>query len=301
MKKSLILFCSFALALMVAGCNDSKTPGNDDAGSKAPATVAKKGVANKEMRNLGGTKTVSLANGATVTWIQDNLEEKRMPRKLFSDASDSLINSLNMSAGIPASVSVFLVRVGGEYILFDAGFGAFGGNLLNRLAALAISPDDIRLIYLTHLHMDHVAGLITKDKAGNINKAFKNAALYVNKKEYDAWMTSIPQNEMQKNIMTLYKDNLHLFEFGDELPNGVTTIDAVGHTPGHTAFQMANLLVIGDLMHGYALQKDHPEISSNYDMDKEKAAESRKRILQYARDNDLLMAGMHLPPPGFAE
>ena len=78
-------------------------------------------------------------------------------------------------------------------------------------------------------------------------------------------------------------------------------MDAVGHTPGHTAFQLASLMIVGDLMHGYALQKDHPEISSNYDMDKEKAAESRKRILQYARDNKLLMAGMHLPPPGFAE
>ena len=50
-----------------------------------------------------------------------------------------------------------------------------------------------------------------------------------------------------------------------------------------------------------ALQKDHPEINSNYDMDKPKSTESRKRVMQYARDNKLLMAGMHLPPPGFAE
>ena len=78
-------------------------------------------------------------------------------------------------------------------------------------------------------------------------------------------------------------------------------LDAVGHTPGHTAFQVSNLLVIGDLMHGYALQKDHPEINSNYDMDKEKSIESRKRLMQYSRDNKLTMAGMHLPPPGFAE
>lgn len=76
---------------------------------------------------------------------------------------------------------------------------------------------------------------------------------------------------------------------------------AIGHTPGHTAFQLGNLIIVGDLMHGYALQKDHPEINSNYDMDKPKSAESRKRIMQYASDNKLLMAGMHLPPPGFAE
>ncbi len=94
---------------------------------------------------------------------------------------------------------------------------------------------------------------------------------------------------------------LSLAVFGESLPHGILTIDAVGHAPGHTAFQFGNLLIIGDLMHGYALQKDHPEINSNYDMDKEKSVESRKRIMRYARENELLMAGMHLPPPGFAE
>ncbi len=106
---------------------------------------------------------------------------------------------------------------------------------------------------------------------------------------------------MKKHIIPLVAATLSLAVFGDSLPHGILTIDAVGHTPGHTAFQFGNLLIIGDLMHGYALQKDHPEINSNYDMDKEKSVESRKRIMRYARENELLMAGMHLPPPGFAE
>jgi glyoxylase-like metal-dependent hydrolase (beta-lactamase superfamily II) len=142
---------------------------------------------------------------------------------------------------------------------------------------------------------------VAKDDAGNDTKVFKNAAVYAGKVEYDAWMNDIPKNDLQKNIMALYKDSLHLFAFGDTLPHGVRAMDAVGHTPGHTAFQFANLIIVGDLMHGYALQKDHPEINSNYDMDKPKSAESRKRIMQYASDNKLLMAGMHLPAPGFAK
>ena len=149
--------------------------------------------------------------------------------------------------------------------------------------------------------MDHIAGLVEKDAAGIDTKAFKNASIYAGKVEYDAWMEHIPKNDLQKMVMELYRDSLHLFAFGDSLPHGVLAIDAIGHTPGHTAFQVSNLLIIGDLMHGYALQKDHPEINSNYDMDKEKSIESRKRIMQYAKDNKLLMAGMHLPPPGFAE
>ncbi len=296
MKRSLSSLFAVALALTVVGCSDTKTSAKD-----ASVGDAKASTADEKPAAVAGTKTVSLANGAKVTWIQDNEGEKLMPRDLFSDASDSLYASLNMPAGIPASVSTFLVQVDGTYILFDAGLGAFGGQLMNRLAALGVNPDSIGLVYLTHFHMDHIAGLVSKDSAGADVKVFRNAAVYAGKVEYDAWMNDIPKNDMQKNVMALYKDSLHLFAFGDTLPHGVHAMDAVGHTPGHTAFQLANLLIVGDLMHGYALQKDHPEINSNYDMDKEKSIESRKRIMQYARDNKLTMAGMHLPPPGFAE
>ena len=301
MKKALSSLFAVALALTVVGCSDTKTA-KEAAETSATLEMAKAGEsAAKTVSTVAGTKAVSLANGAKVTWIQDNEGEKLMPRDLFSDASDSLFASLNMPAGIPASVSTFLVQVDGVYILFDAGLGAFGGQLMSRLAALGVNPDSIGLVYLTHFHMDHIAGLVAKDSVGTDTKVFKNAAVYAGQVEYDAWMNDIPKNDMQKNVMALYKDSLHLFAFGDTLPHGVHAMDAVGHTPGHTAFQLANLLIVGDLMHGYALQKDHPEINSNYDMDKAKSAESRKRLMQYARENKLLMAGMHLPPPGFAK
>ena len=296
MKKFVIPIAAMATFVMF-GCSDTKTPVTEKADSEK--TVSAKTTAGPQ--SIESTKTVTLANGTTVTWIQDNQGDKLNPRSLFSDASDSLFASVNLPEGIPASVSTFLAKVDGDYILFDAGLGAFGGQLLNRLAALGVPPDSIGLIYLTHFHTDHIAGLVAKDSAGNDVKVFKNAAVYAGKVEYDAWMNDIPKNELQKAVMGIYKDSLHLFAFGDSLPHGVMALDAVGHTPGHTAFQFSNLLVIGDLMHGYALQKDHPEINSNYDMDKEKSIESRKRIMQYARDNKLLMAGMHLPPPGFAE
>ena len=263
----------------------------------APAETA----APADAQEVAGTKTVKLSNGASVTWIQDNESEKLNPISLFGDVSDSLVESLNMPEGIPASVSTFLLQVDGKNILFDAGLGAFGGKMLSRLAALGINADNIDIVYLTHFHVDHIAGLVEKDAAGIDTKTFKNASIYAGKVEYDAWMEHIPKNDLQKMVMELYRDSLHLFAFGDSLPHGVLAIDAIGHTPGHTAFQVSNLLIIGDLMHGYALQKDHPEINSNYDMDKEKSIESRKRIMQYAKDNKLLMAGMHLPPPGFAE
>ena len=92
---------------------------------------------------------------------------------------------------------------------------------------------------------------------------------------------------------------MHLFEFGETLPGNVVAMNAEGHTPGHTVFQANKLLVIADLIHGAALQLEHPEICATYDMDKEKAVKSRKYFLQYAKDNGLTMAGMHLPAPAF--
>ena len=307
MNKIFGTLCATALMLSfsVTGCSDTKKAANENKAEEpaAQAAPAETATPAETVTQVEGTKTITLANGASVTWIQDNDGEKLMPRTLFSDASDSLYNSLNMPDGIPASVSTFLVKVDGKYILFDAGLGSFVGQLMNRLAALGVNADSISAVYLTHFHLDHIGGLLEMDGLPNISKAFKNAAIYASKVEYDYWMKEFQTEKPKQSaiVMSVYKDSLHLFAFGDTLPHGVLAMDAVGHTPGHTAFQLANLLIVGDLMHGYALQKDHPEINSNYDMDKPKAAESRKRIMQYARDNKLLMAGMHLPPPGFAE
>ena len=303
MKKHFLPLIAIVASFAVFGCSDTKTPATEKTAEPAkPATEPAENAAPAEAANVVQVaKTIKLANGASVTWIQDNQGEKLNPRSLFSDASDSLFASLNLPDGIPASVSTFLLQIDGKNILFDAGLGAFGGQTLDRLAALDVTPDKIDLIYLTHFHVDHIAGMVTKDSAGKDVKVFNNATVYAGKVEYDAWMNDIPKNDLQKAVMGIYKDKLHLFAFGDSLPHGVLALDAVGHTPGHTAFQVSNLLVIGDLMHGYALQKDHPEINSNYDMDKEKSIESRKRLMQYARDNKLTMAGMHLPPTGFAE
>lgn len=96
-----------------------------------------------------------------------------------------------------------------------------------------------------------------------------------------------------------YKKHLHLFEFSDTLPGNIKTIDVSDHTPRHTAYQIGKLLIIGDLIHCAAIQLKHPEIYTSYDMDKQTAIRSRKHILKYAKENHLIMAGMHLPPPTF--
>ena len=214
---------------------------------------------------------------------------------LFADADDSLIESLKLQGGILSSMSAFLVETGGIRILFDTGMGAPDSRLLSGLASLGITPSDIKYLYLTHFHGDHIGGMMKGDSV-----VFPDAEVYASKVEYDAWLKMpADRNAQVLKTMNAYKDRLHLFEFGETLPGNVVAMNAEGHTPGHTVFQANKLLVIADLIHGAALQLEHPEICATYDMDKEKAVKSRKYFLQYAKDNGLTMAGMHLPAPAF--
>lgn len=234
-------------------------------------------------------------DGMKVTWIRDNAKARLMPRTLFPDASDVQIDSLSLQNGISASISMFLVEKDGVRMLFDTGMGAPDSRLLDGLKALHIHPEDINYLFITHFHGDHIGGMMKNDSV-----VFPRAEVYASQLEYDAWMKMPADQKAQvEKTMKAYKDRLHLFVFGDTLPESVMAMNAVGHTPGHTVFQVGKLLVIGDLFHGAALQLAHPEICAQYDMDKKGAVKSRKYYLQYARENGLTMAGMHLPVPAF--
>ena len=272
-----------SIALLLVGCGGGAKKQTNEEASMDSTTMA-----------CDGLKTLQL-DGVKVTWIQDNAKERLMERTLFADASDELIDSLKLADGIPSSMSTFLVETDGVRILFDAGMGAPDSRLLSGLASLEVTPADIKYLYLTHFHGDHIGGMMKGDSI-----VFPNAEVYASKVEYDAWLKmSSERNAQVVKTMNAYKDRLHLFEFGETLPGNVVTMNAEGHTPGHTVYQAGKLLVIADLIHGAALQLEHPEICASYDMDKDAAVKSRKHFLRYAKENGLTMAGMHLPPLGF--
>lgn len=280
MCKSLVVV-STALLLTACGGNAKKQT-NEEVNMDSTAVAS------------NGVKTLQL-DGVQVTWIQDNADERLMPRALFPDASDSLIDSLSLQNGIPASMSAFLVEIDGTRILFDTGMGAPDSRLITGLQSVSVDPADINYLYLTHFHGDHIGGMMKGDSI-----VFPNAEVYASKVEYDAWL-KMPADKKAQVLKTMdaYKAHLHLFEFGDTLPGNAIAMNGVGHTPGHTVYQIGKLLVIGDLIHGAALQFKYPEYCATYDMNKEDAIKSRKYFLQYAKDNQLTMAGMHLPVPAF--
>lgn len=239
-------------------------------------------------------KVVGDNEPTTITWIEDKPGPSMQEHGIFPDVPDSVWEALGLQDGILSSVSCFLLQTEGKKILLDAGLGAPFSQLFPKLKELGVVPEELQLVYLTHLHPDHIGGLLKDDEV-----TFPKAEVYVNRVEAEAWMSMDgDKSKLAKSVLEAYKEHLHLFEAGDTLEGGVKTIAAYGHTPGHTVFQKDSILVIADLIHGAALQLEHPEYCPTYDMDADAARKSRLRILKYARENNLTMYGMHLPNPG---
>ena len=224
--------------------------------------------------------------------IQDNLSPRMMGRTLFPDAPDGLIAELGLEEGIPASVSAFLVKTDGKEILFDAANGAPDSQLMQVLESLQTTADEIDYIFITHLHGDHIGGLLKEGEA-----VFSNAVIYINKTEYDAWMAMEGrQSEGLRNICNAYGERVKTFTLEDELPCGIEAVEAYGHTPGHTAYRVGDALIAGDVMHGTALQARYPEFRAGFDMDKEMSVKTRRAILKMAEEG-VKVYGMHFPAP----
>lgn len=228
---------------------------------------------------------------ATITWIEDKPGPSANDRGLFPEVPDSVWKELGIEEGVPSSMSCFLVQTDGKNILFDTGLGAPFSQLQSKLEEMGLTPDSIDQIYITHMHGDHIGGMM---KDGE--KVFKSANVYVNRVEAEAWRNMAEgKRDQAVGVLEAYKDQLNEFEAGDTLDLGIISIAAYGHTPGHTVFQKDTILIVGDLMHGVALQEKYPQYCARYDMDPEGAVEARRRIMDYAKENGLKMYGMHFP------
>lgn len=230
-------------------------------------------------------------DGFEMWTLQDKVNTMSM--KLFPEADPAIVSQLVPNGEAPAAINTFLIKRNGQYILFDAGLGENnGGALLRHLKALGIQPSDINAVCITHFHGDHIGGMVSNGKAN-----FPNAQIYFSEKEQKAWSN----DENTRKMLAAYKDRTHAFADDAIILDGIITKPAPGHTPGHTLFQIGNVLIIGDLLHAAALQLPHPEYCARYDQDKPTAVKTRQTFYKYVEDNNLIVAGMHLPQSGVLE
>lgn len=187
-----------------------------------------------------------------------------------------------------SAVNAFLIRTEGKNILADTGLGR---ELFKNLDSFGVKPEQIDVIVLTHLHGDHIGGLVASNKA-----TFPNAKLYLSNEEYKS------ANENAKKILAHYSENMILFEPGDGKPSklayGLKSMQGYGHTPGHTLYLIDDLIIWGDLTHAMAIQMPYPKVAITYDTNQEEAVKTRLKILSYITGKNLTVAGMHIPYPG---
>ena len=248
------------------------------------------------------------AGDMSVTAIQDLPGE--MYISLFSGpASKEEKSKYFINDKAEAGINVFLLRAGGKIALFDAGAGSSfqsPGRLPEALLVLGIKPENVDFVMITHMHMDHGGGLVREGK-----RVFPKAKLLISKPEFKEW-TALAKKDPSttdgvvaasvntfKGATAVYGADIQPFAFGDTLLPGVTTLDASGHTPGHTVFQLTadgkTLLIVGDIIHSMPLQFALPDECASFDMDKPKAVTARKRIFSLAEKNKLQVAGAHFP------
>lgn len=250
---------------------------------------------------LGNTKVALLSDG----------QNTADPGVLIG-ASEEILKEFVPTGKAGGAFNIFLLKLNGKNIMVDAGMGF---HLVENLAKEGVSPEQVDVVLLTHMHGDHIGGLL---KDGQ--RVFPNAELYISQKEVAYWtdkklQASLPEGQQRgfegaQAVVEAYKDKLHLFEPQaveqmQELMPGIKSIASYGHTPGHTCYLVENggskLFIWGDLINFHPVQVPHPEIATRYDIDPVMAAESRAQLLKWVESQGIEVAGMHVPYPGMGK
>ncbi|CAN7335071.1 MBL fold metallo-hydrolase [Bosea sp. LjRoot237] len=213
------------------------------------------------------------------------------------------------------SLNVVVVNSGDQTILIDAGLGLDpdlnlprAGQLIKRLEAAGIDLAAVTDVVLTHMHMDHVGGLLVD---GVKERLRPDLRIHVAAAEVTFWENpdfthvNMPQGfpdalrAAAKRFAEDYRSQLRLFDEEHEVAPGVVVQRTGGHTPGHSVVRLASggdrLTFAGDAV--FAVGFDHPDWHNGFEHDPEEAARVRVRLLTELAATGELLVATHLPFP----
>ncbi|WP_063740003.1 MBL fold metallo-hydrolase [Amycolatopsis jejuensis] len=228
---------------------------------------------------------------------------------------------------IPVVTGAFLVRAGGHTILVDAGFGPrpagsphlpqhakeqrhlavagpagepeASGGLPAALADAGVSPEDVDLVVLTHLHADHVGWV-----APHGEPYFPNAEVRYGTPDWAAFIDSAGRHARARVALEAVraKGKLRGLVDGEAVAPGLTARHAPGHTPGHYVLEVADqghrAVLLGDVFQIPAQLAD-PAIGSASDHDRRQAELTRRRWLREIAGTGTIVAAVHFPDEPF--
>ncbi|MCV9998628.1 MBL fold metallo-hydrolase [Pararhizobium sp. YC-54] len=211
-------------------------------------------------------------------------------------------------SGVRFLFNQYLVEDGERRILIDAGAaGSIGqtGQLPQALAALGLKPDKIDAVIVTHMHQDHMGGLVLGGKNN-----YPEADLYIDRRDVTHWTDPAKRNgapdylqtsfRMAEEVVRLYP-RLQAIDGEREIMRGVSIVDLTGHTPGHIGVRVEDggksMIMVSDMIFPVV----HPaatDVFFLFEQDRAAAKAMRDRFFPRAASEGALIAATHMPFPG---
>ena len=212
-------------------------------------------------------------------------------------------------------VTCYLLQEGDRWVLVDTGCGASAlafpaflgveGRLAARLSALGVSRDQIDTVVITHIHPDHVGGLVAPDQA-QPTPAFPRARLVVPREDWETWrrpdvQEAFPFPYVGDTIAPLIDSgDVELFEGERSLSRGLTLLPTPGHTPGSSSLLIDSggerAMLVGDVwLHPF--QVTDPSLACSFDMEPDTAVATRAALAERIADEGMVMGACHFPEP----
>jgi glyoxylase-like metal-dependent hydrolase (beta-lactamase superfamily II) len=256
---------------------------------------------------LGGFDVVALSDGSHPFPVESVMIDTS------KEAVDAALAGEDLALPLQGSINAFLINTGEKLVLIDTGagslYGACCGRLLANLRMAGYAPEQVDEILLTHLHKDHVGGVL---QAGKI--AFPNAVLRVARADADYWRDAASRAGAPEFLRSFFDSaaealapyaaagRLRPFDGDTEIVPGIRSVGEPGHTPGHTAYLVESrgqrLLVWGDIVHVAPVQLKDPRASLKYDTSDAAAQRTRRSLLERAAREHLWIGAAHISFPG---
>jgi len=213
------------------------------------------------------------------------------------------------------ALNVMVVRSGDRNILIDAGLGMDpdlnlprAGQLIRRLGASGIDLREITDVVITHLHMDHIGGLLVDGVREQLRPDLR---IHVAASEVEFWKspdftrTNMPPGfpdalrATATQFLAEYGSQVHPFGDAQEIAPGVTARRTGGHTPGHSVVRLSSrgeaLTFAGDAI--FAVGFEQPNWHNGFEHDPEGAAQVRIALLNELAGTGEMLVATHLPFP----
>ena len=249
-----------------------------------------------------------------VTTLLDGARPQADPWQMFGDeAGDGPVGQMLAANNLPTDFAEFtfiptLVNTGTDLILFDTGIGDGGqpdtGNLAQRIVDAGYTPEQVSLVVLTHMHPDHIGGLMSGG-----TPVFSNASYVTGRAEYDFFASPDRMGSPAEGVHQLVLSNvlplaekMRFIEAGESVASGIDAVAAFGHTPGHMAYHVESagrrFMLTADTANHYVIALQDPSIPFGFDIDKEAATAARREVFGMLAADKVPFVGYHMPFPG---